>query len=225
MPQAGAKQILYDDVHRGRVSRNYTKTPNPRTAAQLGQRTRIALCAQAWRNLSAADAAAWRALATAINRTNALGYTYSLTGINVFYQVNIYRLLDAQAITTTPPPLSGIPPPLPMPQAIALFGPPAQIVIQITCPGFPDLSKLFGRLTPGSTNQARLRRPCEVRIASIDTSQSFSQVIAQFTNWAPMLDNITINNGDFIGAQFFAMSRYYLPRPALFIPLISVPYP
>ena len=220
MPDAGAKQILYDDVHRGRVSRNWTKTPNPRTPAQLGQRTRIALCAQAWRALSAPDAAAWRALATQINRTNSLGYTYTLTGINVFYQVNTYRLMIFHTLTATPPSIADIPPP---PTAIIwchMKG--AQLEVVVDCAGSKDMSYGVLRCTPSDANQARLRRPCELRFPTTDPADCFTSANSGIFHFLINPTLSPLNDTEWIGLQILSMTDDCLPRPPWFIPLIQL---
>ena len=216
-PGSGTRQTLYDDPHRGKVSRNYTKTPNPRTSAQIGQRTRIALCAQAWRALTAAQANAWRALAAGMNRTSDLGFTYQLTGINVFYMVNVYRLIDAQAITTTPPDILGIPPPT---LSIAWFGLHTTIFSSsIAAPGFADGCKVLIRLSNSSTSQARQRRRCELRIPTVDTSTAFSTVATQSLTYYFTPDTISLTIDEWCAYELIAMSAEYLPRAPLFCPL------
>ena len=114
---------------------------------------------------------------------------------------------------------------MPDPFVIALYTDPPQLIAQFHCYGFPDYSRLFGRLTNGTTQQSRLFRPCELRIPCVNTEHAFCWVNDEFANWGGLLENVTIANGDFIGMQFTALSHEYLARPPRFIPLISVPFP
>ena len=216
-PGADAKQILYDDIHRGRVSRNWTKTPNPKTIAQIMHRTWIALCAQSWRALPAATAAAWRSLADQMKRTNALGYTYTLTGINVFYQVNLYRQRDGQAINTAPPPILEIPPPI---KSLDVFSSAAgSLHIEATCTAYLDNCHVLLKTSPSSTNQSRLRRPCDLKCPGLFGLGAFALVIAGAIAYTDLSLAQHYAAGEYLGISFTPCSPGYLARAPWFIPL------
>lgn len=75
----------------GAYLRNRTIPTNPATSAQTGVRTTLGDLSSAWRELTAAQRAAWTAYGENYVRTDSLGETYTLTGLQAFMSVNINR--------------------------------------------------------------------------------------------------------------------------------------
>ena len=65
---------------------------NPQSALQQGSRSVLAQCSRAYAGLSAEQALGWTALGSTITRTDRVGNTYSLSGIDAFTLVNRWRL-------------------------------------------------------------------------------------------------------------------------------------
>lgn len=74
----------------GPYARSWHKPPNPRSTAQLAQRSNLAEHAINWRNLSAANKATWDAYAAlpAQALTDSLGQTYYASGYNWYITTN-----------------------------------------------------------------------------------------------------------------------------------------
>lgn len=94
----------------------------PRTQAQELIRLHMTTCQAAWRDtLTAAERAAWEACASQTLRTNKIGASNPMTGINAFLASNLLRLQASAAILTAAPagPLSAVAPTITVQQAVA----------------------------------------------------------------------------------------------------------
>lgn len=69
-------------------------------------RARFGDCAQAWRLLTDAQRIGWADLARQIVRTDALGQTYDLTGLQCYSMVNLNNLDAAVAVVSDAPALT-----------------------------------------------------------------------------------------------------------------------
>lgn len=68
----------------GAYLRNRVIPTNPQTSAQTAARNTLANAAAAWRDVTAADQLTWTALGEQMTRTDSLGQTYTLTGLQAF---------------------------------------------------------------------------------------------------------------------------------------------
>ena len=103
--------ITYARNRNGAYIRNKGLPVNPRTAPQLTVRSRFTNISQGWRSITPAQRNAWDALGASIVRSNSLGKSYSLTGLQAYQAVNLNRLAQALAIEDDAPAL-GSPPAL-----------------------------------------------------------------------------------------------------------------
>jgi len=209
--------ITTDAPTQGHTARAHNPHKPPATPAQLMIRAWTANSAKAWSALPAATAAAWRALAHGITRNNSLGYTYRLTGIGVFNQVNFYRLSLGLAIATTPPPLIGIPPPVTRIDELTTVG--GNFHIRLICTGFPEGSMVAIRFTSSSSNQARLRQRHELRSPYPVPATYAPNVWGGILNSTIAAPTQTLVAGEYIGIIFTPMSTGFLPREAVFLPV------
>jgi hypothetical protein len=180
-------------------------------------RARTGASAKAWSALPAATAAAWRTLAAQVTRDNSLGYTYRLTGIGLWNQVQFYRQLDGLAIDPAVPAILDIPGPC---TGITQFHVGAGMLIVIAYyTGIPDTCKALIRITPSSPNQARMRQHHELRIPTTITSDSIVQANAWRFIWTIFPTTVTLTDLEWCGFEFVFLSPDYLPRAPQFTPL------
>lgn len=103
MDEGGSGLVVYDSKKSGAVTRRWLSPANPKSPNQETVRTYLTAAAQAFRAMTAVQAAAWDTAAKLHHRVNALAMVYEYSGINLFSEVNFYRQLDGQSITSTPP--------------------------------------------------------------------------------------------------------------------------
>lgn len=91
----------------GSYFRNRVMPVNPKTDPQSVRRNEVQELSQAYRSLTDAQRAAWRNLGTSMVRTDSLGQTYTLTGLQAYTSVNLNlltyggaRVSDAPALGT-----------------------------------------------------------------------------------------------------------------------------
>lgn len=107
VPQSGSIAGITSSRNRnGQYRRTRAIPVNPNTTFQGTQRSRFGDQAQAWRNLTDAQRLGWISLAASIIRTDALGQTYDLTGIQCFCMVNINNLDAGNAVVADAPALT-----------------------------------------------------------------------------------------------------------------------
>lgn len=71
---------------------------NPNTPGQSLARATLASASTAWRNLTASQRVGWASLGVQMVRTDSLGQTYNLTGLQAF--TSIYRNLTTLGVAT-----------------------------------------------------------------------------------------------------------------------------
>lgn len=98
----------------GSYLRNRVIPTNPVTGAQTAVRDQFSDASQAWRDLTAAQRAAWETFGASVVRTDSLGETYTLNGQVAYMYVNRNRLTlgqtqlsDAPAVDPPPALLTG----------------------------------------------------------------------------------------------------------------------
>jgi hypothetical protein len=101
--RSGSGLTIYDSAKAGNVARRYIKPTNPNSVLQQWVRGNFTTAAQGFAALSATIAAGWNAAAEAYKRDNPLDVEYGFSGINLYMEVNAYRLLNGIELTDTPP--------------------------------------------------------------------------------------------------------------------------
>ncbi len=90
-------------------SRAYVKPTYTNTPLQVQIRAHLTNISQSWQTVSDLDAADWGLLAAALSpNVDADGFDYPLTDQGAFTKINMYRLLNAQAITHVAPEYSNV---------------------------------------------------------------------------------------------------------------------
>jgi hypothetical protein len=87
----------------GLYARSKASPVQPRTPAQTERRAQLTVLSQRWRTLDELLRAEWRALADEMTRSDTLGMTYRLSGLQAYLQVNLWRALLGIAPLDNPP--------------------------------------------------------------------------------------------------------------------------
>jgi hypothetical protein len=104
--------VTYARNRYGLYARSKASPVQPRTPAQSERRAQLTVLSQRWRTLSEFNRAEWRALADELTRSDALGLTYRLSGLQAYLQVNLWRALLGLAPQDNPPPQLAAPNPV-----------------------------------------------------------------------------------------------------------------
>ena len=106
-PQSGSFRDDTSSRNRyGQYYRNRATPVQPRTSAQLNQRSRMSTNAAAWRALTDAQRAGWTSLGGMMQRTDSLGQTYTLNGFGAYCSVNNNKLQAGDAAVSAAPALA-----------------------------------------------------------------------------------------------------------------------
>lgn len=104
VPRSGS--INYQTSSRNRFGQ-YVRaraTPvNPKSPAQVVQRSRQTTNSVAWRGITAAQRAGWASLGAQMNRNDALGQSYALTGFQAYCSINNVRAVCGLASVADAP--------------------------------------------------------------------------------------------------------------------------
>jgi hypothetical protein len=104
--------VTYARNRFGLYVRSKASPVQPRTPAQTARRAQLTVLSQRWRTLSESDRAEWRALAEELTRSDTLGLTYRLSGLQAYLQINLWRALLGLTPQDNPPPQLAAPSPV-----------------------------------------------------------------------------------------------------------------
>jgi hypothetical protein len=104
--------VTYARNRFGQYARAKASPVQPRTPAQTERRAQLTVLSQRWRTLDESFRAEWRAFADELIRSDTLGLTYRLTGLQAYLQVNLWRALLGIAPVDNPPPQLAAPNPV-----------------------------------------------------------------------------------------------------------------
>lgn len=96
----------------GLYARSKASPVQPRTPAQTERRAQLTVYSQRWRTLTEAVRAEWRALADELTRSDTLGLTYRLSGLQAYLMFNLWRALLQLPPQDDPPPQLQAPNPI-----------------------------------------------------------------------------------------------------------------
>ena len=102
----------------GLYARSKASPVQPRTPAQTERRAQLTVLSQRWRTLDERLRAEWRALADELNRSDSLGLTYRLSGLQAYLSFNLWRALLTLAPQDDPPPQLTAPNPIDITDAV-----------------------------------------------------------------------------------------------------------
>ena len=95
--------VVYSRNRFGAYTRQRVSPVQPRTDYQLDIRAKLQTVSAAWRDLTAAQKAAWNELAQQVVLTDTMGVTYNPTGHQLFTSCNVNLLLSGGSVITAPP--------------------------------------------------------------------------------------------------------------------------
>jgi hypothetical protein len=104
--------VTYARNRFGLYARAKASPVQPRTPAQTERRAQLTTLSQRWRTLDESARAEWRALADELTRSDTLGLTYRLTGLQAYLQFNLWRALLRIPIQDNAPPQLDAPSPI-----------------------------------------------------------------------------------------------------------------
>jgi hypothetical protein len=104
--------VTYARNRFGLYARAKASPVQPRTPAQTERRAQLTVLSQRWRTLDEKLRAEWRAFADELTRSDTLGMTYRLTGLQAYLQMNLWRALLGLAPQDNPPPQLAAPSPV-----------------------------------------------------------------------------------------------------------------
>jgi len=106
VPRSGSYQGITSSRNRfGQYVRTRANPVQPRTPYQTGVRSRMATSAADWRALTPTQRQGWSDLGDQMFRTDSLGQTYTLTGLQAFGSVNNNLAAAGEARVTDAPAL------------------------------------------------------------------------------------------------------------------------
>lgn len=107
IPQSGSLAGTTSSRNRyGQYRRTRAIPVNPSTSFQTAARERLTDLSQRWRTLTALQRTGWMDLGLAMERTDSLGQTYNLTGLQAYTSLNALNIAAGNAIVDDAPALS-----------------------------------------------------------------------------------------------------------------------
>jgi len=210
-PGSPGGQVVYSNGQQN-ISRALVTPSNPQSDHQTGIRSILSTVANGYQALSAANALAWRNAAAAVTETDPVGGQYTLTGIGLYTRINMYRQMNGQALTATPPDLDTIA----APTAIAAEIDGTNIQLTLTHGDPAGANFWFCRVTPSLGSAARRARANELRVI---TSTFSSSIIAETASPQEIdldMDQFTLEDDQYIGVEIVPLSEDYVPGTPIF---------
>lgn len=203
IPRSGSYAGVTSSRNRfGQYVRTRAIPVNPNTTYQSQMRARFGDMAQAWRGLTDAQRAGWNALAGSIVRTDALGQTYSLTGLQAYAMVNLNNLDAANAQVDDAPAL--VSPTGLLTMAITTTG--GTLSVAYTATPLPAGNKLFIYASPprsaGRNFEADLRLIAVTAAAAASPHDLLAAYTARFG--APVVDQKIFFSGQVYASGFLS---------------------
>jgi hypothetical protein len=104
VPRSGSYQGITSSRNRfGQYVRTRASPVNPNSPAQAEVRGRLAAQSSAWRGLTDEQRAAWQSLGLQMVRTDSLGQSYDLQGIQAYVSVNSNNVAAGNAVVSDAP--------------------------------------------------------------------------------------------------------------------------
>lgn len=213
--KVGGNEGVVGYLIRGRqVGRDMVRPTNPDTSPQQNIRTIFSSISNQYKSISGAQETDWSNLADNFTLIDPLGAEYKPYTNNAYMLVNLYRQLDAQAITDVAPAFSARPAVTSIDQAEVVGG-NLQITIShnLTTGGGADL--VFVRVTPSLGSARRKARQNEYRILTDPTNESITAATASPQTVVLAMDNFTLAAEEYLGIEVRTLSSVYVPGGVL----------
>jgi len=203
-------QVTYP-VGGANYSRAWIEPANPESAHQVAIRALLTAAAQGFADLTEAQADAWRAAASGVFRTNPAGQVYELSGANLYALINLYRTMDGEALTATPPALTA-PGAITAVTDVKASGTSVSIVCTHSLATATDF--ILARITSALTGAARNARPSDYRVCTVAYADSI--VAAAASPQTIALTNTTLGTAedDYVGVELLPLGPTYWPGVA-----------
>jgi hypothetical protein len=154
VPQSGKCGLTVSFQGRnGLVRRSWVVPANPRTPAQLTQRSCLAASAQAFNALTESQQNAWNAAASSQMTRSRLGQNGPLTGLQLFTKINATLRTFGQPTVDVPPALPTFPDLAPQNLVITNTG--GVVAIKLTCPTDPGANTIIRASKPQNSGVRR----------------------------------------------------------------------
>jgi hypothetical protein len=200
-------QVTYP-VGGANYARAFVQPTNPESTLQVLIRAFMTQTAQGFSALSEAQADAWRAAAVGLERKNAAGQYYELSGANLYALINLYRLMDGQALLAAPPALTA-------PGAIvgitSVKSDTVDLEVTFTHTLTTTDDKVMVRVTQPLTGGARNARTNEYRCITADfTTSIVPATISPMAVSLPMA-NFSVLPTEYVGVEVLPLGITFYP--------------
>lgn len=177
-PRSGSQAGTTSSHNRfGQYTRNRSIPVNPRSTQQGAVRARLSANAAAWRALTANQRAGWTDLAQSMNRSDALGQSYNLTGFLAYVSVNNNN--DAAGNSATPDAPALVTPSSVITATITLTS--AAFSIAYTVTPLPTGARLFTYVGPQRSAGVNFENDLRLLAVSAAAAASPANVFAAYS--------------------------------------------
>lgn len=200
-------------------ARQFVIPGNPQTSKQTGMRALFSAVATAFKSLNAAEKTLWEERAGLITQTNPVGGEFNLQAMGYYQRVNIYRLMNAQAVDDAAP----IPSTPATPDSInsaTINGTDIEVSVTHQLEGTGAF--LYVRLTKPLPSSTRNARQTDLRTITETFAESIIDVAASPQTIALPMDEFVLAANDFIGVEVTPISSDYVPGTSNFLKSIQV---
>jgi len=212
LPGSNTGLVTFRSLRGTHIARQFVVPTNPKSEQQQMIRGHFSATAAAYKLLTAAQAAAWIALGHSLTKTNMVDTNYTMSGIAAYQMVNVYRLLNGQAQTTTAPALTTMPVPVTGITSCKYTSATHTLVTIADCTGMANGCLVLMRLSSSLARQSRLIRPNELRLGSLTETSCFGTVATNSVTITTVLSQVTVAAAEYIGLSLHPMSATYMPR-------------
>jgi hypothetical protein len=179
--------VVYSRNRFGAYTRARVSPVQPRTDYQLDIRAKLQTVSAAWRDLTAAQKAAWNELAQQVILTDSLGIPYRPTGHQLFTSCNVNLLLTGAGITPSPP---GSVPNVPTPLNVTVTATAGQNpALTVAWTGGSTDYDAFIYATPTIGLGRKFIRPSDLRFLT-SVGGAGTPAVSILTNWQARFGSI-----------------------------------
>lgn len=203
-----SKLVLFSTPKAAGVARRWVSPANPQSTNQMLIRGYQTAAAVAYSAISQAQAALWIAAADQINRTNVLGLDYTLSGINLYVMINVYRQIDVEAIIDDVPTI--LQPPIPTVVTSVTLTTATELGVVAQVPGLETSGQALCRVS--------VPLPSDVYNASANDVRMIGPLLdviedngAGTITWALDIASGDYAVGDPVGVMITPLSEFYFP--------------
>jgi len=199
-------QVLFS-VGSALYSRRLVSPANPDSAHQTSIRALMTTAANGYQGLTDVQAQQWRTAAAGLTRTNILGQSYRLTGMSLYMLVNLYRLMDGQALVATPG-STELPGAITGVTSVTVSGGNVEVVLTHS---LAASEFVYCRLTQDLGGASRQARKNDYRTITTDFEDSIVARAASPQTLTLSMDYFTLTAAQHVGVSLLPLSAAYYP--------------